>query len=284
MLSKALLLKAKFPDLSCGRRPYGPRFATREFVWHNDVGINYLERGEITVLMATGYRYVLRPNQLSVYWGAVPHKLEAVAPRTMLHWLALPLGIFLRWGMPEHFVRQLMRGRVYFEMGAEEGQLDLALLNRWRKALAVRDEESVTIVRLELEARLRRLAQSSPAAPRMTRVKPRGPSSQAERMLLLISEHFREELSTADVAATVGLHPDYARRLFRQHIGVGLTDYITECRLSHAKALLATTDAKVLDVAMDSGFGSVSQFHAIFKQVCGQTPRHYRMSVRPIGS
>ena len=104
--------------------------------------------------------------------------------------------------------------------------------------------------------------------------------SQAERMLLLIAEHFREPLTGEDVAANVGLNPSYAGTLFRQHVGMGLHDYITECRLSHAKALLATSNQNILDVALDSGFGSVSQFHAVFKKSCGCTPRAYRMSLR----
>ena len=33
---------------------------------------------------------------------------------------------------------------------------------------------------------------------------------------------------------------------------------------------------------MDSGFGSVSQFHSVFRQMCGFTPRRYRMSVRSL--
>ena len=61
---------------------------------------------------------------------------------------------------------------------------------------------------------------------------------------------------------------------------MGLNDYISECRVSHAKALLATTDTKVLEIAMDSGFGSISQFHEIFKRLCGCTPRAFRMSLR----
>jgi len=44
--------------------------------------------------------------------------------------------------------------------------------------------------------------------------------------------------------------------------------------------MLATTDAKMIDVAMDSGFGSVSQFHALFKIRCGCTPRAYRINLR----
>jgi AraC-like DNA-binding protein len=167
------------------------------------------------------------------------------------------------------------------------------------------DAEGEAILLMELEARIRRLAASctstdptsaqgvsteSPAA-RDGRV-PHAASgdavliphdaagSQAERMLLLIAEHFREPLTGEDVAANVGLNPSYAGTLFRQHVGMGLHDYIAECRLSHAKALLATTSQNILDVALDSGFGSVSQFHAVFKKSCGCTPRAYRISLR----
>ena len=45
--------------------------------------------------------------------------------------------------------------------------------------------------------------------------------------------------------------------------------------VAHARRLLATTDAKVLDIAMQAGFGSASQFYNVFHQVAGQTPRQY---------
>ena len=99
-------------------------------------------------------------------------------------------------------------------------------------------------------------------------------------MLLLIAEHFREHLTAGDVATAVGLHPGYASVLFKRHVGMGISEYITECRLSHAKALLATSTANVTNVARDSGFGSVSQFHAVFKKLARSTPRAFRKNLR----
>jgi AraC-like DNA-binding protein len=57
-------------------------------------------------------------------------------------------------------------------------------------------------------------------------------------------------------------------------------DYITEQRLSHARRLLATTEDKVVDVALAAGFGSVSRFHAAFLRGCRQTPRRFRVGLR----
>jgi AraC-like DNA-binding protein len=251
------------------------------FVSFNDVGLNFLERGEMRVLTAGGYRYHLPAGRLSAYWGAVPHKVEWFAPRTFLHWITLPLGTFLGWSMPASFTRQLIEGRVFFETDPDESPIDQSLFRRWNRVIPTRHAEGTVIVLLELQARLRRLALSASGQRRIARIVPRGPSSQAERMLLLIAEHFREELSAGDVARSVGLHPGYASGLFQRHVGMGLMEYITQCRLSHAKALLATTDTKLLDLATASGFGSVSQFHAVFKRLVGCTPRAYRQDSRP---
>jgi AraC-like DNA-binding protein len=271
----------KFPGLCSAREVIAPHHATQSFLSHNDVAFNYLERGRMRVLMATGFRYEHEAGRLAVFWGAVPHKMETYEPGSIGHSVVLPLGTFLRYSIPGDFVRQLTRGRVYFEPDDAESAIDLALLKRWHRDIASGDADARAIVLLELEARLRRLARACPTSPRkLARLTPQGAGQQAERMLLLVAAHFREHLTVADVAAAVDLHPDYAGQLFYRRMGMPLRDYITECRVLHAKAMLATTNAKLLEVMRDSGFGSVSQFHAIFKRHCGCTPRAYRMNVK----
>jgi AraC-like DNA-binding protein len=272
----------KFPRLLSGHFPIRPQFpSVRSFASHNDVALNYIERGWIRMILSTGFTYELRPRRLSVFWGAIPHKVEPYAPGTVMRAIVLPVATFLRWTIPSQFTRELMRGVVFFEPNDREGALDLALLKRWHQEISTGDVEAEQIVLLELEGRLRRLARSCPSPPQpLRRLASGGSTSQAEQMLLLIAEHFREPLLPRDVAAAAGLHPDTAGRLFRHRTGLTLTDYIAECRLSYAKTLLATTNVNMLDVAMESGFGSVSQFHAIFKQRCGCTPRGYRTSLR----
>ena len=84
----------------------------------------------------------------------------------------------------------------------------------------------------------------------------------------------------SSVANAVDLNPDYAGRIFRRSSGMSINKYITECRIAHAKALLATGDAGLMEVMLDSGFGSVSQFHDVFKKSCGLTPGAFRHEVR----
>jgi AraC family transcriptional regulator, melibiose operon regulatory protein len=136
-------------------------------------------------------------------------------------------------------------------------------------------------VLLELKARLLRLAASA-RQPTRDQAAPRGvltaggEAPTSERMATFIARHYMDAIGLAEVAREVELHPDYAASLFRKGFGVTPTRFILQHRVSHAQRMLVTSEAKVLEVAMESGFGSLSRFNAAFRQLCGCSPREYR--------
>jgi len=99
-------------------------------------------------------------------------------------------------------------------------------------------------------------------------------------MAQFIAEHYTQSLRIEHIAKAVKLNPGYAMTAFRRIFGVTMTQYINQHRISHAQRLLATTDAKILNIALDCGFGSLSRFNDVFKRICGQSPKHYRNSLR----
>ena len=78
------------------------------------------------------------------------------------------------------------------------------------------------------------------------------------------------------LAREAGLSPYHFLRTFRLVAGVTPHQYPLRARLREAGLRLATTDAKVLDVAFDSGFGDVSNFNRAFRAEFGVSPRAYR--------
>jgi AraC family transcriptional regulator, melibiose operon regulatory protein len=54
------------------------------------------------------------------------------------------------------------------------------------------------------------------------------------------------------------------------------TRFVVEHRVMQAQRELVTTDAKILEIAFNAGFGSLSRFNATFLAVCGCSPREYR--------
>ncbi|MCR4728067.1 MAG: AraC family transcriptional regulator [Lachnospiraceae bacterium] len=91
-----------------------------------------------------------------------------------------------------------------------------------------------------------------------------------------IDKHFTEELSLSDIAANTGFSKFHFSRLFKQYTNYNFTDYLCFRRIKAAEELLVTPGASITDVAILSGFSSISTFNRIFKQQKGCTPSQYR--------
>jgi AraC family cel operon transcriptional repressor len=63
---------------------------------------------------------------------------------------------------------------------------------------------------------------------------------------------------------------------FRKYLGCTLVAYITKIKLKYASSLLSSTNYKVLEIALSSGFRSLSRFNHVFKMNFGTTPVEYR--------
>ncbi|MBI3832472.1 MAG: helix-turn-helix domain-containing protein [Planctomycetes bacterium] len=245
---------------------------------HNEIELHLVETGRMTYLFSRA-RVELAPGALAVFWGAMPHKLIELERGTQSLWLTVPLPWFLQWDLPADFTGALMKGEVFRSMGVPRGARDADLLLQWNEDLQAGGPERRKTAVLEVEARLRRLALEVANAKPTRSKKPgvaAGAEGRVERLAAFIAERYREPLAVAQIAAAAGLNPEYATTLFRKTIGMTLVDYVTEHRISHAQRLLTTTERKVLDVALDAGFGSLSRFYAAFTNACGQTPRAFR--------
>jgi AraC-like DNA-binding protein len=252
---------------------------------HNELELNLLDSGSLTYLLG-GRRVTLRPRRLSAFWAATPHQILASQNLTFYYVVTVPLAWALGWGLPEPLVERLLSGAVVEEPEASSAALDVARFAQWHEDLSSDEERREEVVLLELKARLLRLAGAirgrarHESTPRALASAGGGAPTSVERMATFIARHYMDTIGLEDVAQEVRLHPDYAAALFRKAFGVTPTRFILQHRVSHAQRMLVTSDAKVLEVAMDAGFGSLSRFNAAFRQLCGCAPREYRVMHR----
>ncbi len=82
--------------------------------------------------------------------------------------------------------------------------------------------------------------------------------------------------SPEQLARLCGCSPRHFNRLFRKHFGASARARQTELRLLKARQLLCDTEAKVIEVATDSGYRNLSLFNALFKKRFGMTPSGWR--------
>lgn len=64
----------------------------------------------------------------------------------------------------------------------------------------------------------------------------------------------------------------YLARLFKENMGVTLTEYSTQKKMEYANKLLIYSDMTILDIADQIGYGSLSQFMSVYKKTFGETP------------
>ena len=247
---------------------------------HHEIELNLVQRGSLSYLFSATMVSV-PAGQLVVFWGVLPHRVVQVTPGTIFHWLTVPLGMFLQWRLPARLTRQVLSGFPICDQDTSRAMLDQALFEQWQRDLLTALPERQVIVQIEIEARLRRVALgiTMPSTERAV-----GGERHVEQIARLIAERYAEPMHIRDLARAVGLHPHYAMQLFRKTFGMSLLEYLAQHRIAHAQRLLLTTNLPVAAVGLECGFGSASQFYAVFKRACGVAPGAYRAALAAPGA
>ncbi len=100
-----------------------------------------------------------------------------------------------------------------------------------------------------------------------------------ERFRQLVGQMPEAELSRCslrDLAARLNCSERHFTRLFREEFGVPFRARQIELRLQHARQLLTNSDAKIINVAYDSGYRHLGLFNSMFKKRFGTTPSGWR--------
>jgi len=239
---------------------------------HDTFEIGVFEGGCVTMLYG-GRALDVPPDRLVVHWGMLPHQMLRREPGAKALGLHLPLEWVLQWPVPEPVRSRLLDLEVIVEPPCAEPCSDLARFREWHRLLAEGGALAVEIVAAEVRGRLLRLSGGASAADSARRPE----ATAISRALRHIVRHFREPLRIAAVARAAGLSPRHLTRVFRAFTGQGINDYVGRLRLSHARRLLTTTDAKILDIMHDAGFSCPTAFYARFLSETGLTPRAYRL-------
>ena len=252
--------------------------------WHAQVEVNYIVRGWAHYAMS-GYEVRFNQGDLALFWGGQPHRLDDASDDLVYAGGHLPLVHFFRLRLPSGVQARLMQGATLVTQATDSS--DPVNFGRWNDYVRSGDPLKISVAVDEMLLRIER-----------TRFEPfrllpgcgddMGPSDNEQhispivvRICEFIADNFREEIDSIDIAVAAGVHPKYAMTVFKKCTGMTLNDYVSLIRLSYAQALLMRDGANVLQVAMDSGFGSLSAFNKSFRKIAGMSPSDFRRDVRP---
>lgn len=267
--------------------------------WHGHIEINVPHAAALTYVM-DGRTFSVSPGEIVIFWAGIPHQLVKVSkiaqePARLAN-LYVPADTFLLLPHITDMKVALLGGGVLKIPCPRDSW---RMMQNWYDDYRSGDVELVESLKMELNALLRRTM----AQPLEFLVPPitqnaKGGHHSARHLghVIAMVRHILENLDTrmtnADVAAVSGLHENYAVNLFSKTIGMPIKRFIIRMRLIRARAFLIESSMPVSEVAIASGFSSITQFYQHFKSSYGVSPkalrdglphlRHEQQSIPPL--
>jgi len=268
-------------------QPYGftcvswkPCIAPR-FDHHNEIELNLILSGSVHYLIA-GQKLEFQKGELVAFWAMIPHKVVDFSSDDPYFVATLPFDWVHSINCPSGFLSKLLEGHIFVENTQPRNGLDAKLFACWENELGGKEPILRELVAAEIKQRLLRLAYHSTVGPEMTESKAESGAKQelqtVEKIACFVAQNYTRHLTVNEIAESVFLNPCYAMSLFKKQFGITLVQYLNQHRLAHAERQLITTKNKIIQVALESGFQSLSRFNEIFRQIHAVSPSEYRKS------
>lgn len=106
---------------------------------------------------------------------------------------------------------------------------------------------------------------------------PGGTHKYAERIILYLNEHYREEVVFDEMAKEIGISYSYMRKIVYEQTGKSLSDYLNLLRIEKAKELLVDSNLSIAQIASEVGYINVRSFNRLFRKFEGMPPSSYKL-------
>lgn len=103
-----------------------------------------------------------------------------------------------------------------------------------------------------------------------------------QRMIDWLEQNLTGDPSLLELSRHVGYSPWYCSAMFHGVCGVTLRSYVARRRLTEAALALRDGNARILDIAVETGFSSQEALTRAFKGAFGRTPGEYRRRPVPL--
>ncbi|MBQ8618982.1 MAG: helix-turn-helix transcriptional regulator [Clostridia bacterium] len=257
----------------------------RGFVnWHKqkEIEISYILEGSVRVcllneehLLRAGDSFVILPDAL--------HSLQPIADEpgryfTLIFDPCLLTGFSGSFFEQQHYSPVVSSAKGYHCIS---GSNDISSVNAIRDALFwIYQHEDAASGRTQLEIQRKLqdiwLLLTQCVFPPAAAAGHKREDRRILSMLEYLRAHYAEKFSLDVMAEHHHVSRGECCRYFKKMMGMTITQFLLDYRLSKAAQWLTLTQMSITDIAHNAGFRSASNFSEEFKQKTGQTPSEYR--------
>lgn len=91
-----------------------------------------------------------------------------------------------------------------------------------------------------------------------------------------IEKNYMYDITLDKLASIAGYSKFHFSRIFKQYTGASHIEYVNRVRISFAQKLLLDPSVSITEVAMSSGFTSITTFNRVFKEIKHCTPSEFK--------
>ncbi|MEN6318362.1 MAG: AraC family transcriptional regulator [Syntrophaceae bacterium] len=107
-------------------------------------------------------------------------------------------------------------------------------------------------------------------------VLPESHTDICRRTCRFIEQNYREKITSEDISRAVSLSFRQISRAFKADMGLTVFEYLRIYRMLQASIAINMTRNKIISVAYDCGYDSISSFFIDFKKLFGISPAEFR--------
>jgi AraC-like DNA-binding protein len=231
-------------------------------------GNGYWLQGQTSIELRPGITILLGDNTL----GRVRASQLGDLSLCSFHVVPGRLTGLITSGEQDFFKQAALRGEYDFQLFSDDHPLSQNMAAAFLAPIGL--SSRLALLQVFIEAFGKEL---KPTAPRQES------ADAKERLRIFLKDNPPDtllEVTFSELARTTHCTPRHLSRIFCELTGMSFREKRAEIRLARARELLATSKSKVVEVALESGYKSLSLFNLMFTRRFGTSPGRWRLKNR----
>ncbi len=105
---------------------------------------------------------------------------------------------------------------------------------------------------------------------------PKDEYQKIKKVLSFIHKNYAEKITLEEISAHIFLSKNECCRLFKRKTHMTIFEYILEHRINKSIELLLHSNYSISQIAVETGFSTVSYYIEVFRKHIGETPNEYK--------
>ncbi|MCV3763591.1 AraC family transcriptional regulator [Companilactobacillus farciminis] len=260
-------------------RPIGKKYVVPH--WHEAIEVTYVAKGDPGTMFIEDQTYQLEEGDVYVINSRLIHGFDTVITNNQRIVTLLINYDWLRHCLPKTVRKKsfslIKRPKKDSQMAAFSELV--GLINNLKDYVCLDTDEDSHLHQLSLSVELISILVKNFTVDQ--ELQPQIPQIISQ-VIEDFQQQYQSEIQLSQMAQKYNYSYAYFSKLFKRYLGISPKKYLTSLRVQKAAEMIETSDDKLSQVALKTGFPDEKSFYAAFKAKYHQTPLEYRKKLQMI--